>query len=187
MVKTKKYMIEWDCFEDFGVFSPDEFLDDDGIDDDIPIMPPPSSAVGDQPEAMGSDTPLANPPVVPASAQLPPAVEDRSFSIVRSAEMNFDWEDLETFQLLYEIYGFVHPLPLPTQPSSLSDRDRSFLSTIVGLQRNDSDFLNPLLRLSLLNSWSSSVPQRLRKMQLGTLRMENECQFLAQDSFAECV
>jgi hypothetical protein len=125
---------EWDCCEEFGAFSPDEFLDDDGIDDDFPMMPPPSSAVGDQ-----SDTPLANPPV-PASGQPPPAVEDRSFSIVRSAEMNFDWEDLETSQLLYEIYGFVHPLPLPTQPSSLSDRDRSLLSTIVGLQRNDSDF-----------------------------------------------
>lgn len=128
---------EWDCCEEFGALSPDEFLDDDGIDNDFPMMPPPSSAVGDQ--AMGSDTPLANLPV-PASVQSPPAVEDRSFSIVRSAEMNFDWEDLETSQLLYEIYGFVHPVPLPTQPSSLSDRDRSLLSTIVGLQRNDSDF-----------------------------------------------
>lgn len=125
---------EWDCCEEF---SPNECLDDDDIDDDIPMMPPPSSAVEDQ--AMGSDTPLANPPV-PASAQPPPTVEDRSFSIVRSAEMNFDWEDLETFQLLYEIYGFVHPLPLPTQPSSLSDRDRSLVSTIVGLERYDSDF-----------------------------------------------
>jgi hypothetical protein len=128
---------EWDCCEEFGAFSPDEYLDDDGIDDDFPMMPSPSSAVAGG-QAIGSDTPLPNSPV-PASAQ-PPAVEDRSFSIVRSAEMNFDWEDLETSQLLYEFYGFVHPLPLPTQPSSLSDRDRSLLSTIVGLQRNDSDF-----------------------------------------------
>ena len=130
---------EWDCCEEFGAFSPDEFLDDDGIDDDFPMMPPPGplSLVGDQ--AMGSETPLANPPV-PASAQPLPAVEDRSFSIVRSAEMNFDWEELETSQLLYEMYGFVHPLPLPTQPSSLSQKDHSLLSVIVGLQRNDTDF-----------------------------------------------
>jgi hypothetical protein len=131
---------EWDCCEEFGALSVDEFLDDDdGIDDDFPMMPPPgpSSVVGDQ--AMGSETPLANPPV-PANAQPPPAVEDRTFSIVRSAEMDFDWQDLETSQLLYEIYGFVHPLPLPTQPSSLSEKNCSLLSAIVGLQRNDSDF-----------------------------------------------
>jgi len=131
---------EWDCCEEFGALSVDEFLDDDdGIDDDFPMMPPPgpSSVVGDQ--AMGSETPLANPPV-PANAQPPPAVEDRTFSIVRSAEMDFDWQYLETSQLLYEIYGFVHPLPLPTQPSSLSEKDCSLLSAIVGLQRNDSDF-----------------------------------------------
>ena len=88
---------------------------------------------------MGSELPLAN-PQVPASAQLLPAVEDRSFSIVRSAEINFDWEELEISQLLYEMYGFVHPLPLPTQPSSLSQNDHSLLSVIVGLQRNDTDF-----------------------------------------------
>jgi hypothetical protein len=130
---------EWDCCEEFGAISPDEFLDDDDIDDDFLMMPPPgpSSAVGDQ--AMGSETPLASPPV-PASAQPPPAVEDRCFSIVPSAEMNFDWEDFETSQLLYEMYGFVHPLPLPSQPSSLSQKDCSLLSVIVGLQRSDTDF-----------------------------------------------
>ena len=53
---------EWGCCEEFGAPSPDEFLDDDGIDDDFPMMPPPSSAVEDQ--AMGPDTPLANPPVL---------------------------------------------------------------------------------------------------------------------------
>ena len=160
------------------------FAEDDGVENGFPMLPPPSSAVRDQ--AMDSDTLLPDPPV-PTSAQPSSAVQDRSFSIVCSAEMNFDWEDLETSQLLYEIYGFVHPLPLPTQPSSLSDKDCSLFSTIVGLQRNDSDFLNPLSRLSLLNSWSSSVPQRPRKMQLGTLQMETECQFLPQDSFAECM
>jgi hypothetical protein len=128
---------EWDCCEEFGVISPDEYLDDDAIDDEFPMMPPPSAVVGDQ--AMGHDTPLANSPV-PVSAQLAPAVEERSFTIVRPAEMNFDWEGLETSQLLYEIYGFVHPLPLPTEPSSLTENERSLLSAIVGLQRNDSDF-----------------------------------------------
>ena len=142
---------EWDCCEEFGAFSPDEYLDDDGIDDDFPMMPPPgpSSAVGDQ--AMGSELPLAN-PQVPASAvsQLLPAVEDRSFSIVRSAEMNFDWEELETSQLLYEMYGFVHPLPLPTQPSSLSQKVRSLLWVIVGFQRNDTNFFkSPVVSFAL--------------------------------------
>ena len=102
---------------------------------------------------MGSELPLAN-PQVPAStvSQLLPAVEDRSFSIVRSAEMNFDWEarELETSQLLYEMYGFVHPLPLPTQPSSLSHKDCSLLSVIVGLQRNDTDFFkSPIASFAL--------------------------------------
>jgi hypothetical protein len=128
---------EWDCCEEFGAVSPDEYLDDNDIDDEFPMMPPPSAAVGDK--VMGPDTPLAD-PSVPPSAQPAPAVEDRSFIINRSAEMNFDWEDLETSQLLYEIYGFVHPLPLPTELSSLSDKDRTLLSTIVGLKRNDSDF-----------------------------------------------
>ena len=138
--KYDAFSNEWDCCEEFGAMSPDEFLDDDGIDNDFPMMPPPSTAVGDL-QATDSDTPLADPPVpATGSAQPSPAVQDRSFSIVRSAEMNFDWEDLETSQLLYEIYGFVHPLPLPTQPSSLSDGDRSLLLTIVGLQRNDADF-----------------------------------------------
>ena len=98
---------------------------------------------------MGSETPLAN-PQVPASAQLLPAVEDRSFSIVRSAEINFDWEELETSQLLYKMYGFVHPLPLLTQPSLLSQNDRSLLSVIVGLQRNDTDFFkSPVVSFTL--------------------------------------
>ena len=138
---------EWDCCEEFGAVSPDEFLDDDGIDDDFPMMPPPSAAVEDQ--AMGPDAPLAD-PLAPASAQPAPAVEDRSFSIVCSVEMNFDWEDLETSQLLYEIYGFVAPLPLPTQSSSLSDKDCRLLSTIVGLQRNDTEFFkSPVASLAL--------------------------------------
>ena len=118
---------EWDCCEEFGTLSPDEFPDGDDSDDEYQMMPPTSVAVEDQ--AMGPDTP-----------QPIPAVNDRSFSIVPSVEMIFDWEDLETSQLLYEIYGFVSPLPLPTQSSSPSDKDRSLLSMIVGLKRNDLDF-----------------------------------------------
>ena len=64
--------------------------------------------------------------------------------------MNFDWEELETSQLLYEMYGFVHPLPLPTQPSSLSHKDRSLLSVLIGLQRNDTDFFkSPIASFAL--------------------------------------
>ena len=38
------------------------------------------------------------------------------------------------------MYGFVHLLLLPTQPSSLSQKNPSLLLVIVGLQRNDTDF-----------------------------------------------
>jgi len=128
---------EWDCCEEFGALSSDEFLDDDGIDEDFPMMPP------------GPDTPLAD-PLASGSAQPAPTAEERSFTIVRSSEMNFEWEALETSQLLYEIYGFVPPLPLPTQPSSLSDRERILLSTIVGLRRDDSEFFkSPVASLAL--------------------------------------
>ena len=97
----------------------------------------------------GPDTPLAN-PLASGSAQPALTVEERSFTIVRSSEMNFEWEALETSQLLYEIYGFVPPLPLPTQPSSLSDRERILLSTIVGLRRDDSEFFkSPVASLAL--------------------------------------
>ena len=128
---------EWDCCEEFGALSSSEFLDGDDSDDEFQ-MPPTSAAVEDQ--AMGPDTPLADPSV--AGAQTAPVVNDRPFSIVPSAEMNFDWEDLETSQLLHEIYGFVAPLPLPTQSSSVSDKDRTLLSTLVGLHRKDLDFFN---------------------------------------------
>ena len=133
---------EWDCCEEFGTLSPGEFLDGDEDDNEFQMMPHTSGAVDDQAigpdmedQAMGPDT------LVPASAQPAPVVNDRSFSIVPSTEMFFDWEAHETSQLLYEIYGFVPPLPLPpTQSSSLSNKDRNLLSTIVGLKRIDSDF-----------------------------------------------
>jgi hypothetical protein len=31
---------EWDCCDEFGELSQDEFLDDDSIDDEYPMMPP---------------------------------------------------------------------------------------------------------------------------------------------------
>ena len=46
-------------------------------------------------QAMGPDT------LVPASAQPDPVVNDRSFSVVPSTEMFFDWEAIENSQLLY--------------------------------------------------------------------------------------
>ena len=60
---------EWDCCEEF---CPDEFPDDDGIDDDFPMMPPPSSAVQDQ--AIGFNTPLTNPPVPANPMSLMPSL-----------------------------------------------------------------------------------------------------------------
>lgn len=107
---------------------------DDSDDDEYLMLPAHSDAVE---QAMDDDTQLAD-PLAASGAQH--AEGNRSFSIIPSAEMNFDWEDLETSQLLYEFYGFVHPLPLPTQSSSLSDKDRKLISTIVGLHRVDSDF-----------------------------------------------
>ena len=127
---------EWDCCEEFGTLAPGEFLDGDDSDDDF-NMGPPSAAVENH--APGPDTPLTD-TLVADNAQPATVVDVGSFSITCPAEMIFDWEELETSQLLYEIYGFVPPLPLPTQSSSLSDRDRSLLSTIVGLHRNDFEF-----------------------------------------------
>jgi hypothetical protein len=128
---------EWDCCSEFGESSDNEFWDEDGIDDDFPMMPPSSTAAGDQ--ALGPDTSLAG-PLLRATSQPAPAAEDRSFTIARPAQIAFDWHDFETPQLLYDFYGFVAPLPLPTQPSSISLTNRSLFSTVAGLQRNDTEF-----------------------------------------------
>jgi hypothetical protein len=120
---------EWDCCYEFGQLSQDD-VDDDDDDDDFSMMP------ADQ--TLGPDTLVAD-PLVPTASQPAPAV-DRSFSVARPAEIPFDWHDFETSQLLYEFYGFVTPLPLPTKSSSISTSDRNLLSTIVGLTRNDSEF-----------------------------------------------
>ena len=130
---------EWDCCSEFGEVSQDDVDDDDGIDDDFPMMPPPSAAARDQ--VLEPDTPLADPPS-PSASQPTPAIPDRSFSVARPAEVHFDWDEFETTHLLYQFYGFVAPLPLPTQSSPIADNDRGLLSTIVGLRRKDSDFFS---------------------------------------------
>ena len=118
--------------------APGDFLDGDDSDNDF-NMGPPSAAVENH--APGPDTPLTD-TLVADNAQPATVVDVGSFSITCPAEIIFDWEELETSQLLYEMYGFFPPLPLPlpTQSSSLSDRDRSLLSTIVGLHQNDFNF-----------------------------------------------
>ena len=135
---------EWDCCSKFGEVSQDDVDDDNGTDDDFPMMPPPSAAAGGQalePDTPLADTPLTNPPS-PITSHPAPTVEDRSFSIAPPAEIPFDWEEFETSQLLYQFYGFVTPLPLPTKPSSITDRNHGLLSTIVGLWRKDSEFFS---------------------------------------------
>lgn len=126
---------EWDCCYEFGQLSSSD-VDDEDIDDNFVMMPTPSAAAEDQ--ALGPDTPLAN-PLAPSTSQPAPAV-DRSFSVTRPAEISFDWHEFETSQILFEFYGFVTPLPLPTKPSLLSKNESTFLSTVVGLHRNDSEF-----------------------------------------------
>jgi hypothetical protein len=126
---------EWDCCSEFGALSEDD-VDDADIDGDFDMMPSPSAAAEDQ--ALGPDTPLTD-PLEPFTSQPAPAV-DRSFSVTRPAEISFDLRDFETSQILYQCYGFVTPLPLPTKPSSLSKKENTLLSTIVGLQRNDVEF-----------------------------------------------
>jgi hypothetical protein len=126
---------EWDCCYEFGPVSQDD-VDDTDSDEDFLAMPPPSDAAGDQ--ALGIETPVTD-PLVPAASQ-PAPVADRSFTVARSAIIPFDWQDFETSKLLYEFLGFVAPLPLPAQPSSINKNGHSLLSTVVGLQRNDSEF-----------------------------------------------
>ena len=118
---------EWDCCSEFGEMAEDD-VDDADIDEDFEdfsATPPPSEAA-------------VTHPLTPAVSQ--PAVVDRSFSVARPAKLSFDWQDFETSKLLYEFYGFVTPHPLPTQSSSISQGERGLISTIVGLQRNDSEF-----------------------------------------------
>jgi hypothetical protein len=118
---------EWDCCSEFGEVSQDD-VDDADIDEDFEDFSATSPP---------SDAPVAE-PLMPAISE--PAVIDRSFSVARPAEISFDWQDFETSKLLYEFYGFVAPLPLPTWPSSISQGERGLISTVVGLTRDDSEF-----------------------------------------------
>ncbi|KAF8798504.1 hypothetical protein BYT27DRAFT_7264657 [Phlegmacium glaucopus] len=137
---------EWDCCSEFGEPSQGDFADDNDIDDNYPMMPPPSTSV-DQALRPGSPPPE---PSTPTLDHLAPAVDDRSFHVVCPVEIPFDWEDFKTSQLLYEIYGFIGPLPLPTHPSSIDKAGRSLLLTIVGLRRDDSEnFKSPVASFAL--------------------------------------
>src|ERR1700678_4061036 len=89
------------------------------------MVPTPSAAVADLPASVSQPT---------------PADEARPFTVVGPADMPFDWEEFETSKLMYDIYGFVAPLPLPTRPSSIDKKGRTLLSRAVGLRRNDSEF-----------------------------------------------
>ena len=117
---------EWDCCEEFGEVTDRDVVagDDDGCDDEYPPMPPPSS---------GTDTVME--PAEPLHDD-----GERLFHVDPPTVINFDWEDLETSVLLYQFLGFVPPLPVPNQPSTIVPQDRSLFSTVVGLQRNDSPF-----------------------------------------------
>lgn len=126
----------WDCCSEFGELSEDDADNNDGTDNDFPMMPPPLAAAEEL--ALGPDTLLANPLLT--SSQPTPAVEDRSFTVARSAKIAFEWHKFETSKLLYDFYGFVPPLPLPAWPSSISKEDCDLLSTIIRLCQNDAEF-----------------------------------------------
>src|SRR6202522_1977880 len=137
---------EWDCCHKFGELSGNEVPDDNDndYDDDYPMMPPPSAAVLDDDD--DDDYPMVPTPSaavadLPASVSQPtPADEARPFTVVGPADMPFDWEQFETSKLMYDIYGFVVPLPLPTRPSSIDKKGPTLLSRAVRLRRNDSEF-----------------------------------------------
>ena len=85
---------EWDCCSKFGEVS----QDDDGINNNFPMLPPPSAAAGDwslEPDTLLTDSSSS---ITSYSAS---TIEDRSFSITPLAEISFDWEEFEVFQLLY--------------------------------------------------------------------------------------
>ena len=137
---------EWDCCSEFGEMAEDD-VDDADIDEDFEDFSatfPPSDA-------------LVTDPLMPAVSQ--PAVVDRSFSVACPTKISFNWQDFETSKLLYEFYGFVTPLPLPTWPSSISQGERGLILTIVRLKRNDSKFFaSPLASFAyeFLQSLNSS-------------------------------
>ena len=124
---------EWDCCYKFGESTKDERIYNENDDDDEYMMPPPSAAALDR--ELEPDILLAD------DTQSASTVEERRpFSVVGPVDIPFDWEDFETSQLMYQFYGFVAPLPLPTRPSSINSKGRSTFSTITGLHRVDSKF-----------------------------------------------
>ena len=128
---------EWDCCEEFGEFTDHDVAvagDDDGSDDEYPSMPPPMSV---------TDTEME--PVEPLHND-----EERPFDVDPPTNITFDWEDLETCDLLYKFFGFVVPLPIPNRPSTIDGQDKRLFSTVVGLRREDSEFfLSPVASFAL--------------------------------------
>jgi hypothetical protein len=118
---------EWDCCEEFGELTDHDVGvggEDDGSDREYPSMPLPISVTN---TVIQPAEPLHND-------------EERPFNLDPPTNVKFDWEDLETSDLLYRFFGFVPPLPIPNRPSTIVERDRKLFATIVGLQRNDSQF-----------------------------------------------
>ena len=143
---------EWDCCYEFGESSPEEMEDDS--DDEYPMMPA-SAAAAEQSLGPGLDLNNDDYPMTPPSAEAGPdehsdTVQKRPFSVVGPAEMPFDWEEFETSQLLYEFYGFVCPIPLPSHLPPIDTKRRTLISTIVGLRRNNIDFFeSPIANFAL--------------------------------------
>ena len=133
---------KWDCCSEFEEIAEDD-VDNADIDEDFKDFSVKFSPL---------DAPVTDP-------LMPAIVVDRSFSVAHPTKISFDWQDFETSKLLYEFYGFVTPLPLPTWSSSISQGECGLISTIVGLKRNDSEFFaSPLASFAyeFLQSLSSS-------------------------------
>ena len=149
--KYDSFANEWDCFEEFGERSPDDMDDDDddymddGIgdmdhDDDDDSIRGTYPSVARHPAATDRDA-LGESSQHPddltdAETFLEP--EDRSYKPDAPVDgPEFDWEEMETAQILYEFLGFVAPLPLPKRQSTLKETDRTLVTKIVGLTRRD--------------------------------------------------
>ena len=128
---------EWDCCYEFGQFMDDDIVgsDNDG-DDEYPSMPPAPSA---------TDAEIDSAVIVP-----PADVEERQFQIDVPSDVDFDWKDINPSDILYQFLGFIAPLPLPDIPSALNAVDKEFILSVVGLERDNTGFLeSPLASFAL--------------------------------------
>jgi hypothetical protein len=129
---------EWDCCEEFGELTEREVGGEhDGSDDEYPSMTPPIT--------------------VPDTAMEP--ADPDEFEVDPPTNINFDWEDLETSDILYRFLGFVPPLPIPNRPSAIDQRDKKLISTVVGLTRDDAQFfVSPVATSALVFIQRLSIP-----------------------------